>query len=152
MWVKRYECRHCSKQRIVLKCSNSLVIIRLTYRFQVYPALEIFFNFDNEKQVMVRDELQQFIQSNDGYKDLCSRLLDSFHLDERTVAAFTRCGTNTGTSFLSDNFSRVFGYPRKIFIAGDLQFLINHMHPEDLPAFILFAETSTLNATPWSQK
>ena len=100
---------------------------------------------------MVRDELQQFIQDNDVYKDMCCGLLDSFHLRDSTVAAFTRCGTNTGTAFLSHNFTRVFGYLRKFFIEGDLQFLIKHMHPEDLPAFIFFAETSTLNAMPWNE-
>ena len=87
---------------------------------------------------MVRDELQRFIQYNDLYKDLCGELLDSFHFSETTVAALTRCGTNTGTAFLSRNFTRVFGYPGKLFIQGDLQFLIKHMHPDDLPAFIFF--------------
>ena len=100
---------------------------------------------------MVRDELQRFIQYNDEYKNLCCGLPDSLHLRENTVAAFTRCGTNTGTAFLSHNFTRLFGYPGKIFIEGDLQFLIKHMHPGDLPAFILFAETSTLNAAPWNE-
>ena len=100
---------------------------------------------------MVRDELHRFIQYNDVYKNMCCKLLDSFHFGESTVAAFTRCGTGTGTAFLSHNFTRVFGYPRKLFIEGDLQFLIKHMHPDDLPAFIFFAETSTLNATPWKE-
>jgi DNA-binding CsgD family transcriptional regulator len=100
---------------------------------------------------MVQDELQQFIQYNDVYKNMCCELLNSFHFSENTVAAFTRCGTNTGTAFLSHNFTRIFGYPRKFFIEGDLQFLIKHMHPDDLPAFIRFAETSTLNAVTWKQ-
>lgn len=80
---------------------------------------------------------------------MCCGLLDSFHLNESTVAAFTHCGSKSGTAFLSHNFTRIFGYRRKLFIEGDLQFLIKHMHPDDLPAFILFAETSTMNATPW---
>jgi DNA-binding CsgD family transcriptional regulator len=100
---------------------------------------------------MVRDELQRFIQYNDAYKDMCCQLLGCLHFNENTVAAFTRCGTNTGTTFLSHNFTRVFGYPRKLFMEGDLQFLIKHLHPDDLPAFIFFAETSTLNATPWKE-
>jgi len=100
---------------------------------------------------MVRDEFQQFIQYNDLYKNMCDGLLNSFLLRETTVAALTRCGTNTGTAFLSHNFSRIFGYQRKLFMEGDLQFLITHMHPEDLRAFITFAETSTLNATPWKK-
>src|SRR5690349_13278722 len=100
---------------------------------------------------MVRDELRRFIQDNDEYKNMCCELLDNFHFSESTVAAFTRCGINTGTVFLSRNFSRVFGYPRKLFMEGDLQFLIRHMHPDNLPSFIYFAETSTLNATPWKE-
>lgn len=100
---------------------------------------------------MIRDELQRFIQYNDVYKDMCCELLDSLHFTENTVAAFTRCGTNTGTDFLSHNFTRIFGYPRKLFIEGDLQFLIKHIHPDDLSSFIYFAETSTLNATPWKE-
>ena len=100
---------------------------------------------------MVRDELQRFIQHDDVYKNMCCELLESFHLSESTVAAFTRCGANTGTAFLSHNFTRVFGYPRKLFIDGDLQFLIKHIHPDDLSAFIFFAETSTLNAIPWKE-
>jgi DNA-binding CsgD family transcriptional regulator len=100
---------------------------------------------------MVRNELERFIQYNDAYKNMCGELLDNFHVHENTVAAFTRCGTNTGTAFLSHNFTRVFGYQRKLFIQGDLQFLIKHIHPDDLPAFISFAETSTLNAMPWKE-
>ena len=100
---------------------------------------------------MVQDELQRFIQYNDPYTDICCDLLGSLHVNESTVAALTRCGTNTGTAFLSHNFTRVFGYPKKLFTQGDLQFLIKHMHPDDLPAFIFFAETSTLNATPWKE-
>ncbi len=100
---------------------------------------------------MVRDELQQFIQYNDKYKSLCCGVSDYFHLRENTVAAFTRCGTNTGTAFLSQNFTRVFGYPRKLFIDADLQFLVKHMHPDDLSTFISFAETSTIHATPWNE-
>lgn len=100
---------------------------------------------------MVRDELQRFIEYNDAYKSICCELLDHFHFCETTVAAFTRCGNQTGTAFLSHNFTRVFGYPRKSFIEGDLQFLLKHMHPDDLPAFIHFAETSTLNAAPWNE-
>jgi DNA-binding CsgD family transcriptional regulator len=100
---------------------------------------------------MVRDELKRFIQYNDLYKNMCCDLLDSFHFSETTVTAFTRCGTYTGAAFLSNNFTRVFGYPRKLFIEGDLQFLIKHIHPDDLQAFIFFAETSTLNATPWKE-
>jgi DNA-binding CsgD family transcriptional regulator len=100
---------------------------------------------------MVRDELQQFIQYNDVYKNICGELLDNVHFGESTVAAFTRCGTDTGTAFLSHNFTRIFGYPRNLFIGGDLQFLVKHMHPDDLPAFVHFAETSTLNATPWKE-
>jgi DNA-binding CsgD family transcriptional regulator len=98
---------------------------------------------------MVRDELQRFIQDNDEYKNMCCELLDNFHFNESTVAAITRCGINTGAVFLSHNFSRIFGYPGKLFIEADLQFLIKHMHPDNLPSFIYFAETSTLNATPW---
>lgn len=100
---------------------------------------------------MVQDELQQFIEYNDVYKNMCGELLNSFHFRENTVAAITRCGTNTGTVFLSHNFTRVFGYPRRFFMEGDLQFLIKHMHPDDLPAFIHFAETSTLNAATWKE-
>jgi len=100
---------------------------------------------------MVRDELNRFIQYNDVYKNMCCKLLDKFHFSENTVAAFTRCGTNTGTAFLSHNFTRIFGYPRNLFIEGDLQFLLKHMHPDDLPAFVHFAETSTLNASPWKE-
>lgn len=100
---------------------------------------------------MVQDELQRFIQYNDAYKSMCGELPGHFHLSETTVAALTRCGNHTGTAFLSHNFSRVFGYPRKSFMEGDLQFLLKHMHPDDLPAFIQFAETSTLNATPWKE-
>ena len=100
---------------------------------------------------MVRDELHQFIQYNEVYKNMCCDLLDSLHFNESTVVAFTRCGTKTSTAFLSQNFTRIFGYSRKHFIGGDLQFLIKHMHPDDLQAFIFFAETSTLNATPWKE-
>ena len=100
---------------------------------------------------MVRDELQRFIKYNEVYQNLCRGVMENFHLGETTVAALTRCGTNTGAAFLSRNFSRVFGYPRKLFMQGDLQFLIKHMHPEDLRAFISFAETSTINATPWNE-
>jgi len=100
---------------------------------------------------MVRDELQRFIQYNDGYEEMCCGLLQSIPVSECTVAAFTCCGTNTGTAFLSHNFTRVLGYRRKLFIEGDLQFLIRHMHPDDLPGFIFFAEASTLNATPWKE-
>jgi DNA-binding CsgD family transcriptional regulator len=100
---------------------------------------------------MVRDELHQFIQYNEEYKNMCGDLPDSFHLKESTVAAFTRCGSKSGSAFLSHNFTRVFGYPRKIFIEGDLQFVIKHLHPDDLEGFILFAETSTMNASPWKE-
>ena len=100
---------------------------------------------------MVQDELKQFIKQNDLYKELCSGLFSHLYLHETTVAAFTRCGVKTGAAFLSENFTRVFGYPRKRFFEGDLQFLIRHMHPEDLPAFISFAETSTINALPWTE-
>jgi len=100
---------------------------------------------------MVKDELQRFIQYNDVYENMCSGLPESFHFSESTVAAFTRCGTNTGTAFLSHNFTRVFGYPGKLFMDGDLQFLIKHIHPGDLTAFVHFAETSTMNATPWKE-
>ena len=100
---------------------------------------------------MVRDELQRFIQYNDVYKNMCSDLIGNFPFNESTVAAFTRCGSKSGSAFLSHNFTRIFGYPRKLFMDGDLQFLIKHMHPDDLPAFILFAETSTLNASPWKE-
>jgi DNA-binding CsgD family transcriptional regulator len=100
---------------------------------------------------MVKDELQQFIQYNDMYKNICGELLSNLHLSENTVAAFTRCGTHTGAAFLSHNFTRVFGYPQKLFIEQDLQFIIKHLHPDDLPAFIHFAETSTLHAAPWKE-
>jgi DNA-binding CsgD family transcriptional regulator len=100
---------------------------------------------------MIQDELHQFIEYNEEYKNICGELLDSLHFNESTVVAFTRCGTKTSTSFLSHNFTRIFGYPRKHFIEGDLQFLIKHMHPDDLQAFISFAETSTLNAAPWKE-
>ena len=100
---------------------------------------------------MVRDELVRFIECNEEYKDMCGELPDSLNLNENTVAAFTRCGTKTGTAFLSRNFTRIFGYSRKHFIEGDLQFLTKHMHPDDLPAFVYFAETSTMNAAPWSE-
>jgi DNA-binding CsgD family transcriptional regulator len=100
---------------------------------------------------MVRDELQRFIQYNDLYQTMCCQLLDGIHFKENTVAAVTHCGTKTGTVFLSHNFTRVFGYQRSLFTAGDLQFLLDHMHPDDLPAFVFFAETSTLNAIPWRE-
>ena len=100
---------------------------------------------------MVRDELEKFIQYNEMYKNLCGELFNTLTLRESTVAAFTRCGTNTGTAFLSQNFTRIFGYPSKLFIAGDLQFLIKHLHPDDLQAFISFAETCTLNAVAWNE-
>jgi DNA-binding CsgD family transcriptional regulator len=100
---------------------------------------------------MVIEELQRFIQYNEVYKNMCGDLLDSFHLKESTVAAFTRCGSKSGSAFLSHNFTRVFGYPRKLFIEGDLQFVIKRLHPDDLKGFILFAETSTLNALPWKE-
>jgi DNA-binding CsgD family transcriptional regulator len=100
---------------------------------------------------MVRDELEQFIRYNDVYKEMCGELLHSFYFNENTVAAFTRCGTSAGSFFLSRNFTSVFGYSRKLFIEGDLQFLIKHIHPEDLHAFTFFAETATLNATPWKE-
>jgi len=100
---------------------------------------------------MVRDELLQFVQYNEEYKNMCCELPDSLHLKESTVVAVTRCGSKTSTAFLSHNFTRIFGYPRKRFIEGDLQFLIKHIHPDDLPSFISFAETSTLNATPWKE-
>ena len=100
---------------------------------------------------MVQDELKQFVEQNELYKELCSGLFSHLHLHESTVAAFTRCGVKTGAAFLSQNFTRVFGYPRKRFMEGDLQFLIKHMHPEDLPAFISFAETSTIHASPWAE-
>jgi len=100
---------------------------------------------------MVKDELHQFIQYNDMYKNICGELLSNLHLSENTVAAFTRCGTRTGAAFLSHNFTRVFGYPQKLFIEQDLQFIIKHLHPDDLPAFIHFAETSTLHAAPWKE-
>jgi len=92
----------------------------------------------------------RFMKNNNEY-DMCSELLDSLPLNENTVAAFTRCGTKTGTAFLTHNFTRIFGYSRKQFIEGDLQFLIKHMHPSDLKDFIYFAERSTLNATPWNE-
>lgn len=95
---------------------------------------------------MVRDELHQFIQCNEIYNNMCCELLDSLYFNESTVVALTHCGTKTSTAFLSHNFTRIFGYSRKHFIEGDLQFLIKHMHPDDLQAFIFFAETSTLNA------
>ena len=100
---------------------------------------------------MVCDELRQFIQYNEKYQNICSELLDSFQFNESTVAALTCCGTKTSTAFLSHNFTRVFGYPRKHFLEGDLQFLIKHMHPDDLQAFISFAEASTLNAASWEE-
>jgi len=100
---------------------------------------------------MVRDELIRFIETNDEYKDMCCELPGSLHFNEGTVAAITRCGTKTGTAFLSRNFTRIFGYSKKHFIEGDLQFLITHMHPDDLQAFIYFAESSTLNAKPWRE-
>jgi DNA-binding CsgD family transcriptional regulator len=100
---------------------------------------------------MVKEELQQFIQYNDLYKNMCCELLCNLHLSENTVAAFTRCGTHTGAVFLSHNFTRIFGYPRKLFTEQDLQFITKHVHPDDLPAFIHFAETSTLNAAPWKE-
>lgn len=100
---------------------------------------------------MVVNELKQFLRYNDGYKNISVGLLDNITLHESTVAALTRCGIKAGTAFLSENFSRVFGYPRKFFMEGDLQFLINHMHPDDLSAFISFAETSTIEATAWLQ-
>jgi DNA-binding CsgD family transcriptional regulator len=100
---------------------------------------------------MVRDELIRFIDYNDEYKDMCCELLDNLHFNENTVAAFTRCGMKTGAAFLSRNFTRIFGYSRKHFIEGDLQFLVKHMHPDDLQAFIYFAETSTLNALSWKK-
>jgi len=100
---------------------------------------------------MVRDELRRFIGLNDGYADMCSDLPDSLDLNENTVAAFTRCGIKTGTAFLSRNFNKIFGYARKHFIQGDLSFLIKHIHPDDLQAFIYFAETATLHAVPWKE-
>jgi DNA-binding CsgD family transcriptional regulator len=100
---------------------------------------------------MVTEELQRFIQYNEKYKDICGNVLDSFPLQESTVAAFTRCGSKSGSAFLSHNFTRIFGYPRKLFIEGDLQFVIKRLHPDDLQRFILFAETSTLNASPWKE-
>jgi DNA-binding CsgD family transcriptional regulator len=100
---------------------------------------------------MVTEELQRFIQYNEVYKNICGDLVDHFYLQESTVAAFTRCGSKSGSAFLSHNFTRVFGYPRKLFIEGDLQFVIKRLHPDDLQGFILFAETSTLNASPWKE-
>lgn len=100
---------------------------------------------------MVQDEFQQFIQNNEVYQNLCFGIADNVHLHESTVVAFTRCGSNTGAAFLSHNFTRVFGYPRKLFMEGDLQFLTKHMHPEDLRTFISFAESSTINATTWNE-
>jgi DNA-binding CsgD family transcriptional regulator len=99
----------------------------------------------------VKDELIRFINANNEYQDMCCDLLDTVTFNENTVAAFTRCGTQAGTAFLSHNFTRIFGYSRQHFIEGDLQFLTRHMHPDDLQAFIYFAETSTLNATPWKK-
>jgi DNA-binding CsgD family transcriptional regulator len=103
------------------------------------------------KTVMVRNELIRFIKLNEEYMDMCGELPDTLDLNENTVAAFTRCGIETGTAFLSRNFTRVFGYSRKHFIEGDLKFLMKHIHPDDLQAFIYFAETSTLNAAPWKE-
>src|SRR6185312_12734995 len=100
---------------------------------------------------MIKDELTRFIENNEEYIDMCSQVLDSLHLNENTVAAFTRCGTKTGTAFLTHNFTRIFGYSRKQFIEGDLQFLIKHMHASDVKDFIYFAERSTLNAAPWKE-
>ncbi len=100
---------------------------------------------------MVTEELHRFIQYNEVYKKTCGDLLESLHLKESTVASFTRCGSKSGSAFLSHNFTRVFGYPRKLFIDGDLQFVIKRLHPDDLQGFILFAETSTLNASPWKE-
>ena len=82
---------------------------------------------------------------------MCADLLENLHVQESTVASFTRCGSKSGSAFLSHNFTRVFGYARKLFIEGDLQFVIKHLHPDDLKGFILFAETSTLNASPWNE-
>jgi DNA-binding CsgD family transcriptional regulator len=100
---------------------------------------------------MITDELTRFIEHNKEYKAMCGGLTGSLRFNENTVAAFTRCGTKTGTAFLSSNFTRIFGYSRQYFIEGDLQFLTQHMHPDDLPAFVYFAETSTLNAAPWKE-
>lgn len=100
---------------------------------------------------MVQDELNHFVQYNEEYQKMCADLYDNLHLHESTVAAFTHCGTKAGPAFLSQNFTRIFGYPRKLFMEGDLQFLVKHIHPDDLPSFISFAETSTLNATPWKE-
>jgi len=100
---------------------------------------------------MVKDELQRFIQYDEAYKNLCCQLLDNFHFTENTVAAFTCCGSRTGTAFLSENFTHVFGYARNLFIGGDLQFLVKHMHADDLPPFVYFAERSTLNAIAWNE-
>jgi DNA-binding CsgD family transcriptional regulator len=100
---------------------------------------------------MVKEELHRFIQYNEAYKNMCGDLPDNFHLKESTVAAFTRCGSKSGSAFLSHNFTRIFGYPRKLFIEGDLQFVIKRLHPDDLEGFILFAETSTLNASSWNE-
>src|SRR3569623_1332004 len=100
---------------------------------------------------METEELQRFIQYNEVYKNICGEVLNSFDLKESTVAAFTRCGSKSGSAFLSHNFTRVFGYSRKLFIEGDLQFVIKRLHPDDLQGFIHFAETSTLNASPWSE-
>jgi DNA-binding NarL/FixJ family response regulator len=112
--------------------------------------LKVFFKL-LKKQVMVRNELQHFIQYNEEYKNMCGELLDNLILNESTVAAFTRCGTKAGPAFLSHNFTRIFGYPRKHFMEGDLQFLIKYMHSDDLPSFISFAEASTLNASTWKE-
>jgi DNA-binding CsgD family transcriptional regulator len=100
---------------------------------------------------MVRDELHRFLQYNEVYKNMCGDLPECFHFKESTVAAFTRCGSKSGSVFLSNNFTRIFGYPAKLFIEGDLQFVIKHLHPDDLQGFVLFAEKSTLNASPWKE-
>lgn len=100
---------------------------------------------------MVRDELQQFVHYKGIYANMFGELLERIPVGEGTVVAITRCGRTTGPVYLSRNFTRVFGFPRKDFLKGDLQFLTKHIHPDDLAGFIYFAETSTLNARPWKE-
>lgn len=98
---------------------------------------------------MVKDEVYGFLRSENGFSTVeCTALINTITA-ENTVASFAWCGETVGVSFLSKNFTKIFGYPSHTFADEGIDFILSRVHPEDLSAFLQFIETSHTPPCTW---
>lgn len=98
---------------------------------------------------MVKDEVLRFLRSENAFSSAECAVLTNTITNENTVVSFAWCGETVGVSFLSKNFTKIFGYPGQAFANEGIDFILSRIHPDDLSSFLQFIETVHVPPACW---